>query len=169
MRRKKRSYNLRLIKGDYTYSLDQIADLFGIDVATVRRWIKFEGLERIPKTRPFLVHSSALKAFMDKKRKARKQACGECDAWCCKCKRPCAPKSNTGTIHNQPNGTVRFQGQCATCGTRINRVLKGVEWSEKHPLAAYLHDAAKQHNGAQSSHRECQFQKGDQLCLNITP
>ena len=168
MSKKKRTYPLRLIRENYTYSLDQIADMYGVDLATVRRWIRFEGLERLPKTRPYLVHSTALRRFLEKRQKSRKQKCGDQEAYCLKCRCPRTPLSGTGRADQQPNGCIRFHAACATCGRKINRVIKGAEWSENHPLAAYLHDATSQHNGAQSLHPECQFQQGEELCLNIT-
>jgi hypothetical protein len=166
---KKRTYNVRLVKENYTYTIEQIADLFGKDVATVRRWIKDEGLERIPKTRPFLVHSSALRSFLLKKKAKRKNPCQLHELCCFKCQAPRTPKKDTGKIKKQPNGSLLFQAKCAACKGKINKAIKGKDWSEKHPLAAYLHDVTEQHNGKHSSHRKCQLEGGEQLCLNLTP
>ncbi|MBK6896403.1 MAG: helix-turn-helix domain-containing protein [Alphaproteobacteria bacterium] len=166
---KKRTYNVRLVKENYTYTVEQIADLFGIDVATVRRWIKDEGLERIPKTRPFLIHSSALKSFLTKKKAKRKKPTLPDEVYCCKCRVSRTPKKGSAKIKSQPNGALFFQAKCAGCKGKINKAIKLEDWSEKHPLAAYLHDAMKQHNGKHSSHRKCQLQEGEQLCLNLTP
>ncbi len=168
MSRKKRTYPLRLIRENYTYSLEQIADMYGIDLVTVRRWIRFEGLERLPKSRPALIHSAALKKFLEKRQKSRRQECGTHEAYCFKCHSPRTPKPGTGTAHQQPNGCIRFEAKCATCGCKINRAIRGADWSESHPLVAYLHDATKQYNRAQPLHRECHFQKGEESCLNVT-
>lgn len=168
MSKKKRTFPLHRLRENYTYSIEQITDLSGRDIATIRRWIKDEGLEKIPGTRPALIHSSVLKAFWSKKKKARKQQCKTDEAYCLKCRHPRRPETDTGKVLELPNGSVRFQGKCSVCKGKINKAIKGAEWPEKHPLGTYLHDATKQHNGAQSSPRECQFQKGEQLCLNIT-
>lgn len=164
-----RKYNLSRIKENYSYTVEQIADLFGINVHTVRRWIREEGLKRLPKTRPHLVHSRDLRRFLEGKQQTRKSPCGAHEIFCCKCRAPRTPKSDTGTITVQPNGTVLFHARCSTCNTKINRAIKGQNWGENHPFAAYLHDATKQHNGAEQSPRECAPQIGEQLCLNITP
>lgn len=166
---KKRTYPVRLVKENYTYSVEQIADLFGIDVATVRRWIKEEGLERIPKTRPFLIHSSALRSFLTKKKAKRKRPPLPDEVFCCKCRVPRTPLKASAKIKKLPNGALFFQAECAACKGKINKAMKAKEWSEKHPLATYLHDAMTQHNGRQSSHRKCQLHEGEQLCLNLTP
>ncbi len=169
MAKKKRTYSTRFIKDNYSYTVEQIADLFGIDVATVRRWIKEEGLMRIPKTRPFLIHSSALKKFLTKKKAKHKQFCKTHEAFCCKCKAPRTPKSGTGKAVKLPNGSIRFQGQCAICHTKVNKTIKGADWAKKHPLKAYLSDTTKQHNRKHSTPLKCQLQGDGQLCLNLTP
>ncbi len=169
MAKKKRTYSTRLVKDNYSYTVEQIADLFGIDVASVRRWINEEGLVRIRKTRPFLIHSSALRSFLEKRKSKRKKACKPHEVFCFKCKTQRTPKLDTGKAENLPNGSVRFQGQCGTCNTKVNKTIKGAEWTKKHPLFANLYDASKQHNRKHSTHRKCQLQGGDQLCLNLIP
>ena len=169
MSRRKRTYPLRRIKENYTYTLEQIADLFGIDLMTVRRWVRHDGLARIPKIRPYMVHNSALKAFLHKRQSARKQKCGPGEVYCLKCRCPRIPEKGTGRATIQPNNCMRFQARCGTCGSKMNRVIKAAEWSKNHPLANYIHDAPKQHKGAHPPHRECHIQKVEQLCLNITP
>ncbi len=167
--RKKRTYQTRLVKDNYSYTSDQISDLFKINIETVRRWVKEEGLEGIPKTRPLLIHSTALKAFLKKKKSDRKKACLPHEVFCCKCKEPHAPEIGSGSIQIQPNNCVRFQGICPDHGIKIHKTIKAEEWTETHPLRAFLHDATKEHNGAQFYHRECQFEKGEQICLDLTP
>ena len=169
MKKKKRTYSLRLIRDNYTYTVEQIADLYGVDVHTVRRWIREDGLKRIPKMRPYLIHSSDLRKFLDKKQKARKQPCKNNEAYCLKCRLPRKPKVNSATITKMPNKSVRMQAKCHHCNTRINRTIKAPDWSLSHPLSAYLKDAPKQHNRDDDSHRECNLETGGQYCLNITP
>lgn len=165
----KRTYPLRLIKVNYTYTVEQIADLFGIDIATVRRWIRDDGLQRIPKMRPYLIHSSALFKFLNKRQKSRKKPCKANEAYCLKCR--CTQTPIMGSLKDTelPNKTVRVQGKCSGCKSKINRVVRGADWSKSHPLWPYLQDATKQHNGACDTPLECNIEIGEQLCLNITP
>jgi len=168
MKHKKRTYPLRLVRSNYTYTVEQIADLFGIDVHTVRRWVREDGLKRIPKVRPYLIHSSDLKKFLQGKQKARKHPCKDNEVYCLKCRVPRTPKNNTAVIAVLPNNSVRLKAKCSICYSKINRVIKARSWSDSHPLWAYLEDAPKQHNGVNDSPRECNIEEGGQYCLNIT-
>lgn len=168
MKARKQKYSLRLIKENYTYTLQEIADLFGVDLMTVRRWVRDDGLRRIPGVRPYLVHSSELRRFRAARNNARKRKCEPGKVYCFRCRLPKIPNNGTGIVVFQPNNCVRFQALCSTCGGRMNKAIKAKEWSENHPLLHYMHDAAKQPNGAHSQHLECHFQKEEQLCLNLT-
>lgn len=168
MKHKKRTYPLKLIRSNYTYTVEQIADLYGVDVHTVRRWIREDGLKRIPKMRPYLIHSSDLKRFLHTKQKARKHPCKANEVFCLKCRLPRTPKNSTATILELPNKSVRFKARCSVCNSKINRVVKAAHWSISHPLSAYLEDAPKQHNGVNDSPLECNIDEGGQYCLNIT-
>lgn len=167
--KKKRTYNTRLVKDNYSYSVEQIADLFGIEVATVRRWIKEEGLVRIPKTRPILIHSSALKSFLENRKTKRKKTCKPHEVLCFKCKTQRIPKQNSGKAENLPNGSVRFRAKCGACNTKVNKTIKGADWVKNHPLFAYLQDASEQHKRKHSTPLKCQLQEDSQLCLNLIP
>lgn len=169
MKHKKRTYPLRLIRNNYTYTVEQIADLYGIDVHTVQRWIREDGLKRIPKMRPYLIHSGDLKRFIQKKKIARKRPCKTDEAYCLKCRRPRRPENHSGSIVELPNKSVRMQAICSICCSKINRVIKAADWSKSHPLSAFIKDASKQHNGANDSPLECNLETGEQYCLNITP
>lgn len=157
-----RKYNTRLIKNDYSYYVEQIADLLGIDVATVRRWMREEGLRRIPKTRPHIIHSTELKAFLNKQQAKRKKPCASHEVFCFSCQWPRTPKVGSATVTPLPNTCISFKAICSECGGKMNRSIRGVEWTQNHPLAAFLSDTAGEHIGVQSTHRECTLQLEDQ-------
>lgn len=163
-----RKYNTRLIKDDYSYYVEQIADLLGIDVATVRRWMREEGLKRIPNTRPHIIHSTELKEFLDKQQAKRKKPCASHEAFCFSCQWPRTPKVGSAIITPLPNDCISFKAICSECGNKMNRSIRGAEWTQNYPLAAFLSDATGEHIGVQPTHRECTLQKEEQVCLNIT-
>lgn len=169
MSRKKRTYSLHLIRHDYSYTVEQVADLFSIDVATVRRWLSCEGLLRIPKTRPYLIHSSELSAYIQNKQMARKHSCREGQLYCMKCRSPQCPKLNSGRVTELPNGTYRFAAKCQTCNSSMNKVIGRTNWSNFHPLASYLYEAQTNTSESHHSPRECPLGEKGQLCLILTP
>jgi hypothetical protein len=154
-----KKYNTRLIRNDYSYYVEQIADLYEVDIATVRRWIREDGLERIPKTRPHLVHSSVLKAFLDKKQAKKKKPCVGNEIFCFSCQKPRNPRLHSGVAVQLPNNSIRFQAKCSDCGGKMNRTIRAAEWAENHPLAVYLSDASREHNGVEPPHHECSLQQ----------
>jgi hypothetical protein len=147
MKQKKRTFSIRGIKHDYSYTLEQITDLFEIDIATVRRWIRVDGLIRIPGASPYLVHSSDLIAFHDQRKKSRKRPCQLHEAYCLKCRLPKIPQFGSGTVTALPNGTTRFKAACSCCKGKIFKAIGRLKWSINHPLAAYLIEAPGQHKG----------------------
>lgn len=142
-----KQYNTRLIKDDYSYTVEQIADLYGVGIATIRYWIRKEGLKRIPKARPHLVHSSDLRPFLDAKNKKHKHECQKHEVFCFRCQLPRTPKMQTGEAETLANTSVRFKARCSTCGGKMNRNIKDAEWDGNHPLAIFLCDASEEHKG----------------------
>lgn len=138
--------NTRLIKGNYSYTTEQIADLFAVDIATVRRWIRKEGLRRIPNAYPHLIHSSDLLAFSEEQKKKQRHSCAIDEVFCFRCRKPRAAALGSATITHLPNTSIRFQAKCSECGGKMNRTIRGAEWSKNHSLARYLGEAAEEHN-----------------------
>ena len=72
-RAKRRSYNVRLIRRDYSYTTLEIAELLNVSVVTVRRWLE-EGLPRNDDLRPFLIRGEALISFLETRQKRARVA-----------------------------------------------------------------------------------------------
>ncbi len=153
-----KKYNSRLIRDDYSYYVEQVAELFGIDEATVRRWMKDGGLERIPNTRPHLIHSSKLRPFIEKLGTARKKPCASHEMFCMRCQSPRTPAHATGAVTILANRSVRLKAACSVCGGAMCRAIRQSEWTKNHPLAVCLSDASEEHKGVEPLHRECSFQ-----------
>lgn len=166
--KRRRRHSTRLIKDNYSYHVEQIADLFRVEVSTIRRWVREEGLERIPNTRPHLIHSSKLKAFIQKQQAKRKKPCAENEAFCLRCQSPRIPLTGSGVAVPLPNGCIRFKAKCGECRGKINQNIKAAHWHKNHPLAVFLTDATREHKGVQSTHRECSLHMEEESCLNIT-
>jgi len=160
-------YSLKPIRRNYTYSVDEIAELFGITPDTVFRWIRNEGLKRIPQSRKYFVHSAELTKFLTKRNAKNKQPCNEDEIFCCKCRKPRKPEPASLEFRHLPNKTIRVIGKCCVCGIRMNKLVSATKWSKCHSLHPDKNAPTRPHSGEHASPRECQTRKGEQLCLNI--
>lgn len=116
-----RTYNTRLIKPDFSYSTREIAGLFSLHKNAVLRWIG-DGLPLIDEQKPYLIHGSALVAFLNKRQADRKRSCQADEFFCCKCRaaRPAAGKAVDIVFRNDIKLDLR--GRCAVCATIVRRV-----------------------------------------------
>lgn len=165
---KKRTYSLKPIRQNYTYSVYEIADLYSLTPDTVFRWVRNEGLKRIVNSKKYFIHSSDLRKFLKKRNKKHKHSCNEGEIFCMKCQKPQKPKNGTLKNKKMPNKTIRVMGKCSVCDTRVNTVVSGKKWSKKHVFYSGNNASTKQHSVEHESPRECQTRMGEQLCLNIT-
>ena len=165
---KKQRYSLKPIRLDYTYSVDELAELYDLTPDTVFRWIRNEGLKRIPDSRKYYVHSSDLLNFLEKRNSKNKRPCKDGEIFCCKCRKPRKPKPASLKSKKLPNKTVQISGKCLVCETRLNTFVSGKKWSKKHSFHPDNNALTKPHSGEHESPRKCQTTKGEQLCLNIT-
>lgn len=166
---KKRKYNPTRIRANYTYSVEDIAELFDVADMTVFRWIADEGLKRIEGSKKYFIHGSELRKFIELKNSKNKQPCKDNEIYCCRCRKPQSPFLETLEIKNLPNRTIRVLGKCIECSTTINKVVSGKKWDQSHPLYANINADQKQHKGESGSPRKCIDRKDGQLCLSLTP
>ena len=166
---RKHRYSLKPIRRDYTYTVYEVAELYGIAPDTVFRWIRKEGLKRIPHSRKYFVHSGDLTKFLMKRNAKNKRPCNEDEIFCCKCRKPQKPEPASLEFKNLPNKTIRVIGKCCVCGTHMNKPVSAKKMSKNHPFHPDKNAPTRPHSGEHESPRECQTGKGEQLCLDITP
>lgn len=116
-----RTYNTRLIKPDFSYSTQEIADLFSLHKNAVLRWIG-DGLSLIDERKPYLVHGSALIAFLNKRQADRKRSCQADEFFCCKCRAARPATGNVVDIVFRNDIKLDLRGRCAVCSTIVRRV-----------------------------------------------
>ena len=112
--------NPRLAKIHRNYSVEEIANLFGIHRNTVREWIK-QGLPTSDQKRPFLILGRDLVAFLQVRRAKNKRPCQPGELYCVRCRAPKAPagdmveyKPVTATLGN-------LIAICPDCNAIMNR------------------------------------------------
>lgn len=164
---KRQTYPTNKIRKNYTYSVCDIADLYGITPDTVFRWIRKEGLKRNIVSKKYYVHSSDLKRFLEKRNRKNKHPCEDHEMFCCKCKKPQTPQKNSLKFKVNPNKVIRVYGLCRVCNTKTNKIVGANKWSENHPLYPVKDDPIEVHSGEQESPHKCQTKIGENYCLNI--
>lgn len=112
--------NPRLVKIHRCYSVEEIAELFGVHRQTVRTWIKL-GLPVIDKQRPMLVHGQELREYINQKRQKHKRCCGSGEIYCVKCRKPRQPVAAKVSLTAITTTTANLVGICPRCGITIYR------------------------------------------------
>lgn len=116
----KRHPNHRLVKVHRTYSVEEIADLFGSHKNTVRNWLK-NGLAAIDDRKPMLIHGKTLASFLLARRTKHKQTCLPNELYCIRCRSPKVPAGNM-TEFRQVTATIgNLMAICPTCELMMNR------------------------------------------------
>jgi len=128
-RAKKRTYNTRLIKRDYSYFVGEIAELFDVHPNAVRRWMK-AGLITLDARRPFLIHGADLIDFLDMRQAQRKQKCAVDELFCLRCRRPRHPRFGRVELKFRNEMRLDLSGVCEACGARMHRAGSVVRLKE---------------------------------------
>ncbi len=119
---KKRHPNHRLVKIHRNYSVEEIAELFGVHKNTVRRWVK-DGLPVIDSKRPMLILGRELACFLQERRKARKHPCRPGQLYCVRCRSPKYPAD--GLVEYRPITETKgnLSAFCPDCECIMNRCI----------------------------------------------
>jgi hypothetical protein len=108
---KKRHPNHRLVKIHRNYTVEEIAELFGIHKNTVRHWVK-AGLATSDDKRPMLILGHELAAFLQGRRAKNKRPCKPGEIYCVRCR---APKFPADDMADYTPVTEKFGNLIAIC------------------------------------------------------
>lgn len=117
---KKRHPNHRLVKIHRNYTVEEVADLFGIHKNTVRGWVKV-GLAISDDKRPMLVLGHDLVAFLQGRRVKNKQACKPGEMYCVGCRSPKFPAEGMADYSPDTEMLGNLIAICPDCGSIMNR------------------------------------------------
>ena len=112
--------NPRLAKIHRSYTVEEIAKLYGVHRNTVRAWIA-RGLQTVDQRRPILVLGSHLVAFLQAKRAVNKRPCGPGEIYCLRCREPRRPAGGAVRYHPLTATLGNLVGLCGRCGAGLNR------------------------------------------------
>ena len=117
---RKRHPNHRLVKIHRSYTVEEIADLFGIHKNTVRGWVK-AGLAISDDKRPMLILGHDLAAFLQARRVKNKQTCKPGEIYCVRCRAPKLPAADMADFSPVTEKFGNLIAICPDCDTIINR------------------------------------------------
>ena len=117
---KKRHPNPNLVKIHRSYTVEEIADLFGIHKNTVRQWIK-AGLATSDNKRPMLVLGLDLKAYLQARRVKKKHACKPGEIYCVRCRAPKFPAEDMAQYVPVTDKIGNLTAFCPDCESTINQ------------------------------------------------
>lgn len=121
----KRNYNLRKIKAKRSYTAEELAELLGTHVQTVRQW-KRSGLRPLEETTtPHLFMGSTTKAYLGEQMQNRKVKLSPNQFYCLKCKQAVTPAKvqvvDRGVEMGKGKKSLVLQANCPVCGKQVNR------------------------------------------------
>jgi len=125
--------NPRRVKIHRCYTVEEVANLFGVHKNTVRDWLK-AGLPRIDGRRPILILGRQLAGFLHTRRERRRQRCRAGEFYCFRCRAPKASAARTAEYLPVTAQSGNLRATCADCGTRMYRRVS------LHKLAALTSD-----------------------------
>ena len=139
-----RNHNHRLVKIHRSYTVDEMADLFGIHRNTVRDWLR-KGLGTIDRRRPLLVRGPDLISFLKVRRAMNKRPCRPGEIYCVRCRQPRRPAGDKVCYQPLTPTGGNLVGVCPDCGIRMFRRVNRAKLTL---AAGHLHIAipeAQQH------------------------
>lgn len=115
-----RRQNYRLAKIHRSYTVPEVARLYGIHRNTVFNWIK-EGLQVCDDRRPILILGRHLFEFLKAKRNKHRHTCAPGQIYCVRCRVPVAPAGAMVDLLPKTATTADLQGICPTCEAMVYR------------------------------------------------
>jgi len=106
-----------------SYTVEEVARLFGVHRNTARAWMK-AGLAAIDDAKPALVQGVTLRAFLEARRKAARRPCPPGTLYCFKCRDGRAPALGMVDFVTRETGAGDLRAFCEVCGTVMHRRAK---------------------------------------------
>jgi hypothetical protein len=112
---------LRRVKSNRTYRVDEAAAVTGTHRNTVRNWIK-DGLTVIAGRRPLILGGDII-AFHRARRDAARTPSPRGTIHCLPCRKPQRPDGNMADFVVDAAGVGKLQGLCPACGRVMSRIV----------------------------------------------
>lgn len=116
----KRRPNHRLVKIHRSYTVEEVADLFGIHKNTVREWIK-KGLRLCDEKRPALILGRVLAEFLKAQKSNNKRTCKAGEMYCLRCREPREPVPDLLEYRAITEKVGNLMAICSHCSALMNK------------------------------------------------
>lgn len=114
------SMNPNKAKIHRSYTVEEVADLYGVHKNTVRAWIKL-GLSVCDDKKPMLILGADLRVFIQKKKAKRKQTCQPWEMYCVRCRKPQTPFGGMADYVADNEARGRLIALCPECEGGLNK------------------------------------------------
>jgi excisionase family DNA binding protein len=114
------SLNPRKAKIHRSYSVAEVAALLGVTRGAVRAWCKAD-LPAVKIAGGLLIYGEELRAFLEKRRAARRAACPPGSIYCMKCRAPRRPLPEAITVTPLMGTGGNIRAPCPQCRATMNR------------------------------------------------
>ncbi len=118
--KRKRHQNPRLAKIHRSYTVEEVASLYGVHRNTVREWVK-RGLPTSDDRRTFLILGRDLVAFLQAQRTKNKRTCRPGEIYCVRCRAPKAPAGDMADYEAVTETLGNLIAICSDCETLMYR------------------------------------------------
>lgn len=116
----KRHPNPRLAKIHRNYTVEEIANLFGVHKNSVRNWVK-DGLPTSDDRRPMLILGRDLVAFLHARRSKNKRPCQPGEIYCMRCRVAQRPAGEMAEYRPITSTSGNLIGICPCCEAMMYR------------------------------------------------
>ena len=143
MAKRKRAYNVRLIKATWPYTVQEIAALLKVHKNAVLRWLN-QGLQANRDKRPFLIRGDELIRFLTVRKHRNKHECNVTEFFCFKCRSPREAYLGIADVVIESPTRFRVKALCVLCGTAVNK-MQGIKKLQKIQSVFHVQQLAGQH------------------------
>ena len=142
----KRRPNHRLVKINRSYTVEEVASLFGIHKNTVRTWIK-NGLKLCDCKRPALILGRVLAAFLQTQKSKNKHTCRVDEMYCLRCRVPRRPVPDLVEYQPVTEKVGNLVAMCSHCDALMNKRVSFLKLSLVEAQMGITFPQAQKHIG----------------------